>query len=250
MWTDEELTQLEEEEHTLTEEALVLMWIHLNYARSELEKELRAFYQKYGKDGVVTYQEARKWVSSDDHTKRLIALYAVMNSQLDDLLDDLIGEFDLLLKDVIKKESEFFGTKLGDLSLNWGVDDLDWLERLEGNVELWKARLKIDWKQSLLKKQHIDSVLEDLNTRFDSIEKVLEKLVLTESTAVGTIARRQILKDLGFTKYRFYSRPDERRCEVCGSMHGLTFPMTAYEVGVTASPLHPRCRCWEVPIRD
>lgn len=250
MWTDEELTQLEEEEHTLTEETLVLMWIHLAYTRSELEKELRAFYQKYGKDGVVTYQQARKWISADDHTKRLIALYAVMNNQLEDLLDDLAKEFDLLLKDVITKESDFFGTKLGDLSLKWGVDELDWFERLESNVELWKARLKIDWKQSLVKKQHIDHVLEDLNTRFDSIEKVLEKLVLTESTAVGTIARRQILKDLGFTKYRFYSRPDERRCEVCGSMHGLTFPMSAYEVGVTASPLHPRCRCWEVPIRD
>ena len=60
----------------------------------------------------------------------------------------------------------------------------------------------------------------------------------------------EIFKKLGINRYGFYSRVDERRCEYCGSLHGKTFPITAYEVGVTASPIHPRCRCWEVPITD
>ena len=96
----------------------------------------------------------------------------------------------------------------------------------------------------------VTAVLNLLDKRFDSIESIIQTLGLTESTAVGSLARRKIFAELGIAKYRFYTRPDERRCETCGSMHGLIFPISAYEVGVTASPIHPRCRCWEVPIMD
>ena len=82
------------------------------------------------------------------------------------------------------------------------------------------------------------------------MNSILNKLALTESTAVGSIARREIFKELGIKKYQFFTKPDERRCETCGAMHGLIFPISAYEIGVTASPLHPHCRCWEVPITD
>ena len=96
----------------------------------------------------------------------------------------------------------------------------------------------------------IDDVIKQLDKRFNSIEKVLDTLVLSESTAIGSMARRLAFRELGINKYQFFTRADERTCEVCGGMHGLTFPISAFEVGVTASPLHPRCRCWEIPIMD
>jgi SPP1 gp7 family putative phage head morphogenesis protein len=115
-------------------------------------------------------------------------------------------------------------------------------------VDLWKAYLGTDLKRSMLRRDSIDEVIEQLNKRFMSFERILKRLGLTESTAVGSLARKEIFKELGIKKYRFYAREDERTCEHCGSLHGLTFPMTAYEVGVTASPIHAHCRCWEVPI--
>ena len=132
----------------------------------------------------------------------------------------------------------------------WGADEAMWLERLEDDVELWYHNVSKDIKQSLLKRDSIDDVLDDLDKRFTSIEKVLKRLALTESTAMGSLARRKIFKELGIKKYRFYAREDERTCEHCGALHGLVFPMTAYEVGVTASPIHAHCRCWEIPIVD
>lgn len=251
MYTDEQFEELEQKERAVTDVAIAIMLVRLGEVHVALEKELRSFYQKYGTDGVVTYLQSRKWVSNEDHRRRLTALYSFMLSQFDDALTDLTDAFESFVKDVIAKESEFFDTDFNNnISLKWGEDDLDWYERLIDDVVLWTTRLRNDWKRSFLQNKHIDDVLDQLDERFDSIFNVIERLALTESTAVGSIARREIFKALGFSKYRYYAKADERVCDVCGSMHGLTFPMSAYEVGVTASPMHPRCRCWEVPIAD
>lgn len=253
MYTDEQLEQLEQEERVITEEAITVMLFILHGLKSDLERELRSFYQKYGKDGVVTYQEARKWISEKDHRKRSNVLYGVVALGFANALDSMSKEFEDFLKGVILKESEFFDITLDIeklLDTDWGADELLWLDRLQNDVELWSKYINNDLKRSMLQRKNIEEVIEELNDRFTSIEKVLSKLVMTESTAVGSLARREICKELGVKKYRFYARADERTCEHCGGLHGKVFPMTAYEVGVTASPIHPRCRCWEVPIID
>ena len=253
MWTDEQFDELEQEEHALTEEAIATLYLTLSLAHSDLEKELRDFYSKYGKDGVVTYQEARKWVSDKNRSKRLAVLLLAINARFNDLLVELEEPFRNAVVGVISKEASFFNVDLDVDNLlfkDWGVDDLNWLDRLEDDVELWYQYVGNDVKRGMLQRKHIDDVLSMLDQRFLSMERVIKRLALTESTAYGSIARKQIFKELGITKYRFYAREDERTCEHCGSLHGLTFPMTAYEVGVTASPIHAHCRCWEVPIRE
>lgn len=253
MYTDEELTKLEEEERELTDEAIAIMLLILANVRDNLEKELRDFYQKYGKDGVVTYSEARKWISQKDHQRRLTALLLMLSLEFNLALDNLRIEFEKMLKSVISKESEFFDVEVDEddvLEAMWGADDSNWLSRLEDDVTLWVAYLISDWKRLILQRKPINEVIKKLDLRFNSINSVINKLGLTESTAIGSLARRKIFKALGITKYRFYAKADERTCETCGSMHGLVFPISAYEVGSTASPLHPHCRCWEVPIVD
>ena len=253
MWTDKELEQLEQDERVITNEAIVAMIFILHGLKDDLEQELRSFYQKYGKDGVVTYAEARKWVSEKDHRKRINALYGVLGVGFAKALDDMSKEFENFLIGVITRESEFFDVALDIeklLNTNWGVDDLMWLDRLRNDIDLWNKYIANDWKTSLLQRKHLDDVLKELDDRFKSIERVLDKLSMTESTAVGSLARKSVCKELGAKKYRFYAREDERTCDHCGGLHGQVFPMTAYEVGVTASPIHPRCRCWEVPIID
>ena len=225
----------------------------LSNVKGNIEKELRDFYSKYGRDGVVTYNEARKWISEQNHQRRLTALLAFLTLQLDSALIDIKKEFEKMLKLVIGKETGFFDVKIdidAVLAMVWGADDLNWLKRLENDVDLWKVYIANDWKRSMLQRKHLDDLLKLLDKRFTSIGSIVQTLGLTESTAIGSLARRKIFAELGITKYRFYTKPDERRCETCGAMHGLVFPISAYEVGVTASPIHPRCRCWEVPIKD
>lgn len=227
------------------------MLASLVYTQTELEKELRSFYQQYGKDGVVTYSEARKWVSKKDHTKRLTALTLLIGGYFSKAFSNISFEFDLMVREIISKESQTFEVEVdGDkvATQKWGSDDANWLTRLQDNVSLWEAHVLTDIKRSLLKRENIDNVLERLDKRFTTMGKSLRSLVITESTAVGSLARREIFKELGINKYRYYAKLDERTCEVCGSMHGLVFPISAYEIGVTASPMHPHCRCFEIPI--
>ena len=253
MYREEDFIQLEKEENELTLEAIAAMMLVLGVTHRTLEKELRDFYSKYGTDGVVTYADARKWVSDRDRQRRLTALLAVVGGAFTLALADIETHFRRFLTDVIGKESTFFGIKVDVnklLTQGWGLDDLYWLERLEADVDLWKATLAKDLKQAMHKGARLDDVLAKLNKRFGSIEHILETLGISESTAVGSLSRRAIFKELGITKYQFFTHPDERRCEECGALHGKIFPISAMEVGVTASPIHPRCRCWEVPLQE
>lgn len=253
MYSEQQFIELEQEERKLTDEAIAVMLLILANTKGNLENELRRFYQQYGKDGVVTYAEARKWVSEHDHQRRLTALTIYLSGEFASTLGKLKTEFERMLKSVIGKETGFFDVEVDiDSLLNkyWGEDVSTWFKRLEDDVDLWNVRIANDWKRSFLQRKQLKEVLDMLNDRFTSIEAVMQKLGLTESTALGSMARQQIFKELGVTKYQFYTKPDERRCETCGAMHGLVFPISAYEIGVTASPIHPRCRCWEIPILD
>ena len=253
MYTEEQFTQLEQEERELTDEAIAVLFLILANLKGDLEKELRTFYQKYGTDGVITYAEVRKWVSEQDHRMRITALTAFLNGKFNSVHLKLKSEFEKMLKQVVDKEAGFFDVEVDSdevLNTPWGVDETTWWKRLEDDIALWAAYILMDWRRCFLSGKHIDDVLKQLNKRFDSIESIIKTLGLTESTAIGSVARKKIFAKLGIKKYQFYTKPDERRCETCGAMHGLIFPISAYEVGSTASPMHPRCRCWEVPIWD
>lgn len=253
MWTEEYFTALEQEEREITDEAILAMILVLSSVKGDIEKELRSFYQKYGRDGVVTYAEARKWISEQNHQRRLTYLTAFVGVAFINALSDVEKHFRRFLTEIINKESTFFGVKIDIdklLSKSWGLDDLHWLQRLENDVNLWRYTIAKDIKQAIHRGATIDDILKQLEKRFKSINYVLENLGLSESTAVGSLSRKVIFEELGISKYQFFTKPDERRCETCGEMHGLIFPISAYEVGVTASPIHPRCRCWEVPILE
>lgn len=254
MYTDEELDQLEKKEHSLTEEAFAALLLLLGLTEDELETEIINFYSKYATNGVVTYQAARKWVSNKDHTKRMLALFSYIGTTFDGAFVDFEHNFRKHLMMIVESEIEFFDIDPSlinidkILDMTWGVDELTWNDRLWQYYDKWTTVIANDLKQSFLKQDEILEVLDDLNKRFLSMEKILWRLYVTETTAVGSLARKEIFKELGIKKYRFYAREDERTCEHCGSLHGLVFPISAYEVGVTASPIHGHCRCWEVPI--
>lgn len=253
MYSDEQFEQLEQEERELTEEAIILMIAFLTSTKNELEKELRSLYQQYGKDGVITYAEMRKWVNGKDHRRRLTVLLLFLADRFTELHTKLTPKFEAFLSKVVKKESNFFDVDLDFedmITTPWGVDDTTWATRLLDDVDLWNINIANDLKRSFMRHDNVEDVIERLNKRFVSMENVIQKLAITESTAVGSIARREIFKELGVSKYRYYAREDERTCEVCGSLHGLVFPVSSYEIGVNASPMHPWCRCWEVPVWD
>lgn len=251
MWTDEEFEALEQEELEKTMQILAALILLISNTKDALETELTTFYRKYGTDGVVTYNDARKIVSLDDRRKRLNVLTLGITRQFTDLYKNMEVEFGKLEDIILKTEFGFFDIDREDFELKpWGADNATWDERLDSDVRVWLNNVNKDVKQALIKGEHIDGVITKLYKRFGTIEKVTKRLVITESSAMTTLARKSIFKSLGASKYRYYTQADERVCDQCGPMHGKVFPISAYEIGVTAPPLHPNCRCFTIPIVD
>lgn len=250
MYSEEQFEELEDEELSITNETIVTMLALLRSLHKSIETDIREFYQNYGKDGVVTRSQAIKKISDKDKRKRMFVLLLTLNSKFEFTWGVLDQEFKKLVTEIIKLEKEFFGVDLDfeDLDLEWGEDWLTYADRLEDDVYLWCNRVKNDVRLATLTRSTLDELLKDLDKRFNTMKSVLESLVLTESSAIDSIARKECFKEIGVKKYQYFAQRDERTCEKCGRLHGKIFPMSEYQQGVTASPLHPRCRCWEVPI--
>ena len=189
-------------------------------------------------------------MSEKNHQRRLTWLLALLSTNFSSLFSKMRKEFETMTAEVIKREFEFFGVALDTPKLNWGVDDLTWLDRLADDITAWEAYVANDLKRGFLAKKNLDDILKTLDKRFLTMENITRRLAITETTAAGSITRQEIFKELGIKKYKYYAREDERTCEQCGSLHGLIFPISAYEVGSTAPPIHSHCRCWTVPIRE
>lgn len=61
---------------------------------------------------------------------------------------------------------------------------------------------------------------------------------------IQTQAAQQRYIDYGITEVEVLADEDERRCEVCGKLHGKRFKITE----TMPVPAHPRCRCCIVPV--
>ena len=243
MYTEEELSKLRNEEEELTEEELVALLAMLHITLSELENEIRLFYQKYGKGGVITYNDVKKWVSSNNHTKRL----TVLNHTIAELFDSGFRNFEKLFTDhlhnIVIKEAQFFGVEIDVdeiLDTIWGADSSTWLQRLTAHEQRWTIQIANDLKLSFLRRDEILDVLENAAERGKSMETILKRLWRTESNAVSSLTRKKIYETLGVKQYRFLHL-DGCHCEKCGGMHRQVFPVSEYIVGVTANPLHPNC---------
>ena len=250
MYTEEQIKKLGVEEDELTEEELVVLLLALRYTMSSLEKELRAFYQEYGRDGVVTYADVKKWVSSKNHTKRLFFLNQTVSGLFELAFDEFTESFVTHLEKIVAMESEFFGVKLDVaeiLDTVWGVDESNWLQRLIAHRDKWTTVINNDLKVSFLKQDKIIDVIAQATKRGDSIETILRRLWRTESNAVSSICRQKAYEQLGIKKYRFIHK-DGCSCEKCSEMHNRVFPVSEYEVGVTANPLHPNCGDDTMPV--
>lgn len=247
----EDYEALEEEERNNTLAYIALLIKKSKSSRTEVVNAIKSWYNNYSDNNIMSYAEARKWVSSSDHRKRLTVLLSIINTEMKRLNVELTDNMRDMLTDIIMSEYTFFGEtpesvdKL--LSEPWGSDENTWSDRIDNDIVKWLYTLIVVIKHGLVKKQPLNEVIDNIEDKFDSIERQLETLANTESSAMGSIARHDLLKAKGYSKYTYYTSADERTCEICGSMHGLVFPMSAYEVGVTASPMHPNCRCWEIP---
>ena len=126
----------------------------------------------------------------------------------------------------------------------WCADGKSWSARVWENVD----RLQETLNDSLincvvtgkpmgdLKKQ----LMHDFNVSFNRADTI----VRTEMAHIQTEAAKQRYKDYGLQEVEILADEDERRCDVCGKLHGTRYPIGAH----IPIPAHPKCRCCIVPV--
>lgn len=256
--TDKEYEKFEEEQHEETMLVYAAFLMFLDGCHDDINRQLADFYRKYGTDGVITYNEAKKWAGKNDRRKRMVVIFMLFAGIIGGLFDNLRPVAEKHFRSVIEKEFRLHGVDLDDdtiekiLTTKWehsyGMDS--WASRLDGYEDRWVTLLNNDLKTAFHTENDVDDMVDDYNVRFNSMGRILRKFLITETTALGIMARRAALKKKApdIDGYRWYTRMDERVCAHCGSLHGVVFPWSAYQIGVTAPPAHEFCRCWIVPV--
>ena len=90
------LNAFEKEQYALTVEAFRKIAEEMSGTQADVKREIEDFIKAYGRDGVVTYTEARKWVSRDDHRRRMTVLFLTITTlylSLFDKINKIIGFF-------------------------------------------------------------------------------------------------------------------------------------------------------------
>lgn len=133
----------------------------------------------------------------------------------------------------------------------WSADGLNFSKRIWGNH---RAKLVSTLKQELTRQliglQSPKTTVNAILKRFDVARANAETLVYTESAAIGSMSLHDSFKELGIKKYRIIATLDMRTCERCRDMDHKEFAMSDFELGITAPPFHPRCRCTFGPVVD
>ena len=118
---------------------------------------------------------------------------------------------------------------------------------------LWINRTKLknamvqELTQMIIQGKGVKETSRALSKKLDADYKNCLRLIHTEHSYFMSEATAKAYEELDVEMYQYSSALDKRTCESCGALDGEIFKLVDRKVGVNASPLHPLCRCTELP---
>ena len=133
----------------------------------------------------------------------------------------------------------------------WAVDGSNFSERVwgENRVELVQ-KLHKDLTQSFIRGDGIESLTAKISHDFDVSRSKARRLVTTENAFFASTGNQKSLQNCGVKYFTISATLDRKTCDDCGSREDEKIPMSLWEIGVTAPPFHPNCRCVSTPVID
>ncbi len=241
--------------------------------KSELEEfqwTLEQYIQK-GKENAVSGE----WITELENAsaKYHISYLEAMKVQIQQHAELLYSEFEKGVTDFLKEifKDQFYKTafevakgigvgyslavidtrKIDTiLQKPWAQDGKAFSDRIWQNKEKLVRELHTELTQNIIRGASPQKAINNLAKKMSVSRSQAGNLIMTESAAISAKARKDCFEELDIERYQFDATLDGKTCEVCGSMDGKVFKMSEYEIGVTADPIHPRCRCCTVPYYD
>lgn len=133
------------------------------------------------------------------------------------------------------------------LSRPWTLDSQTFSDRIWANKQALVNSVNTQLTQMIMRGAAPDKAIKAISDRFQVSKSQAGRLVMTESAAFANEARKDCFKDLGVEKYVIVETLDNEICSLCAGLDGKVYPMSEYQVGVTAPPFHPWCRGTTAP---
>lgn len=229
-------------------------------------------YIKHAKENAVTgaWEKELERASVRVHVSRLEALLlqlqnaaenfiAKEHSLTDELLNGLYMEgYYRMLFEINKKYNIISSFNILDekqvhsvLMNPWSADGVNFSKRIWGNHRAkLVSTLKHELTRQLIGLQSPKTTVNAILKRFNVARANAETLVYTEAAAIASRSLHDSFKELGVKKYKIIATLDVRTCEKCRDMDHKEFALSDFEIGNTAPPFHPRCRCTYGPVVD
>ncbi len=236
---------------------------------SQIEKQLKKYYRR-SMDRVIndfeaTYdkllaaQEAGREPTPADLYK--LDKYWKMQSQLkvelQKLGDKQIGAlsrtfetqfFDIYYSIALEGKKAFTEiSKEGALQLIntiWCADGKDFKQRIWGNTNLLVETLNEELLNCVITGKKTTQLKKALKQRFGVSYSAADRIARTEMSHIQNTAAKERYKDYGIREMQVWADKDERRCDVCGTLHKKIYPIGARP----PVPVHPNCRCSIIPV--
>ena len=133
------------------------------------------------------------------------------------------------------------------LSRPWTADNLTFRDRCWTNKQALVNSVNTQLTQMIIRGEAPDKAIAAISHQFKVGRDKAGRLIMTEAAAFSSAAQKDSFTKLGVERFKVVATFDKDTCEICGALDGQVFKMSEYQVGLTAPPFHPWCRCCTCP---
>ena len=136
------------------------------------------------------------------------------------------------------------------LSRPWTTDNQTFRDRCWTNKQSLVNSVNTQLTQMVIRGEAPDRAISAISKQFDVSRAKAGRLVMTESAYFSSAGQKDCYKALDVERYEVVASRDHKVCSFCADMDSKVFKMSDYQVGLTAPPFHPWCRCCTTPYED
>ena len=228
-------------------------------------------YIRYGEENAVngTWMKQLENASARYHISRLEAIQLQMQQSLEVMFGNQLDSIDSTMRDIYKsgyyhtafeiQKGVGVGWDFGTLDekhiskvINkpWAVDGKNFSERVWSNRQKLVNELNNELTKNIILGQDPQKAIDAISKRMNVSKNSAGRLVMTEEAFFSSAAQKDCFDELDVEQFEIVATLDSHTSEICRDMDGKHFPMSQWEVGVTAPPFHVYCRSTTVPFFD
>lgn len=228
-------------------------------------------YIRYGEENAIngTWMKQLENASARYHISRLEAIQLQMQQSLEVMFGNQLDSIDSTMRDVYR--SGYYHTAfeiqkgvgvgwdfttLDEKQISkiinkpWAVDGKNFSERVWGNRQKLVNELNNELTKNIILGQDPQKAIDAIAKKMNTSKNAAGRLVMTEEAFFSSAAQKDCYDELDVEQFEIVATLDSHTSEICRDMDGKHFPMSQWEVGVTAPPFHVWCRSTTVPFFD